>query len=189
MDVIVVLRAILYRLREGCSWRALGIFGHWRTIYGHWRRWIDLGIWEEILKKVSVRSMGTLWSIDSTNCKVHKHGHGGPKRIDNQDIGRSRGGPNTKIHALVDSRARIVDLFLSPGNRNDIPFAALLCDDAPKALRSSLTRHMTATNLSISLKPGDSGTASPRKRIAETPDQKASGDTGRGIASRTRFSA
>lgn len=48
MDIEIVLRAILYRLREGGSWRALSIFGPWSTIYGHWRRWVRMGIWEEI---------------------------------------------------------------------------------------------------------------------------------------------
>jgi transposase len=116
MEIMVVLRALLYRMRQGGSWRTLNIFGNWRTIYGHWRRWVEMGIWEQILKGVSSKAKGTLRSIDSTSCKVHKHGHGGPIHVHNQDIGRSRGGPNTKIHALVDSKRRIVDLFLSPGN-------------------------------------------------------------------------
>jgi len=134
MDIIVVLRAILYRLRQGCSWRTLCIFGNWRTIYGHWRRWVDMGIWDKMLRSLSSKAKGTLWSIDSTSCKVHKHGHGGPESIDNQDIGKSRGGPNTKIHAVVDTGHRIVDLFLSPGNRNDSIFAEMLCDDVPEGI-------------------------------------------------------
>ena len=74
---------------------------------------------------------GKLWSIDSTSCKVHKHGHGGPQGPEAQCIGRSRGGPNTKIHALVDGKGRIVFLLLSPGNRNDSIFGIDLCEPAP----------------------------------------------------------
>ena len=134
MDIMIVLRALLYRLREGGSWRALSIFGKWRTIYGHWRRWVETGIWDRMLKELSSKAKGTLWSIDSTSCKVHKHGHGGTKNVDSQDIGTSRGGPNTKIHALVETGGRIVDMFLSPGHRNDSLFAEMLCDDAPNGI-------------------------------------------------------
>ena len=37
----------------------------------------------------------------------------------NQDIGLSRGGKNTKIHALVDALGNPVALYLSAGNIND----------------------------------------------------------------------
>ena len=37
----------------------------------------------------------------------------------NQDIGLSRGGKNTKIHALVDALGNPVVLYLSAGNIND----------------------------------------------------------------------
>jgi transposase len=37
----------------------------------------------------------------------------------NQDIGLSRGGKNTKIHAVVDALGNPVKLYLTPGNTND----------------------------------------------------------------------
>ena len=37
----------------------------------------------------------------------------------NQDIGLSRGGRNTKIHAVVDALGNPIRLFLTPGNVND----------------------------------------------------------------------
>ncbi len=36
-----------------------------------------------------------------------------------QDIGVSRGGKNTKIHAVVDALGNPVTLYLTPGNEND----------------------------------------------------------------------
>ena len=131
MDILLVLRAILYRLRQGCSWRSLSIFGPWETIYGHWRRWVTMGIFNDSLTDLANNAAGTLWSIDSTSCKVHKHGHGGAEGPEIQDIGTSKGGSNTKIHALVDSKRRIVHLFLSPGNRHDSIFAKQLSEPAP----------------------------------------------------------
>ncbi|MDR3046778.1 MAG: IS5 family transposase [Bacteroidales bacterium] len=47
----------------------------------------------------------------------------GKKRAENaetnQDIGLSRGGRNTKIHAVVDALGNPIRLFLTPGNVND----------------------------------------------------------------------
>jgi transposase len=37
----------------------------------------------------------------------------------NQDIGLSRGGRNTKIHAVVDGLGNPIRLYLTPGNIND----------------------------------------------------------------------
>lgn len=117
--VEIVLQALLFRLREGCSWRALSIFAPHTTIYTRWKRWCEAGIWEKILQQLSSRAKGKLWAIDSTCAKAHKHAFGGPQGAQIQQIGKSKGGANTKIHALVDTRGRAVRLILSPGNRND----------------------------------------------------------------------
>lgn len=93
-----------------------------------------MGVFPICLSDFANGASGTLWSIDSTSCKVHKHGHGGPQGAENQDIGTSKGGPNTKIHALVDSKRRIVHLFLSPGNRHDSIFAKQLSEPAPDGI-------------------------------------------------------
>ena len=53
-----------------------------------------------------------------------------------QGIGRSRGGPTTKIHALTDGCGRAVALLLTPGNCADISAAPslLAARSAPKRL-------------------------------------------------------
>ena len=114
------MQALLFRLREGCSWRALSIFAPHTTIYTRWKIWCELGLWERLLKTLSSSAQGQLWSIDSTCIKVHKHARGGPGSPETQAIGNSRGGANTKVHAIVDTRGRPLRLILSPGNRNDI---------------------------------------------------------------------
>ena len=70
-----------------------------------------------------MKAKGKLRGIDSTSVKVHKHGFGSPLGAEFEQIGNSRGGANTKIHAVVDSRGRAIKLLLSPGNRNDILYA------------------------------------------------------------------
>jgi len=53
-----------------------------------------------------------------------------------QAIGRSRGGPTTKIHALTDGCGRAVALLLTPGNSADISAAPglLAARSAPRRL-------------------------------------------------------
>ena len=111
---------MLYRLREGCSWRALSIFAPHTTIYTRWKQWCQQGLWDQMLSQLAARGQGQLWSIDSTSIKVHKHGFGGAESPEKQAIGRSRGGPNTKLHALVDTRGRALRVLLTPGQFHDL---------------------------------------------------------------------
>lgn len=131
VPIEIIIEAILFRLREGCSWRALSIFAPYTTIYTRWKQWCEQGIWEEIHEIVATRSKafkGKLWGIDSTSVKVHKHAFGGPQGADYQMIGKSRGGANTKIHALVDGKGRMLRLIGTAGNRHDLIGAFDLVD-------------------------------------------------------------
>ena len=69
---------------------------------------------------------------------------GGGGSLQNQAMGRSRGGANTKINALVDTRGRPLRLILSAGQRNDIWQPRIWWPARPGA-PSWLTRPMTAT--------------------------------------------
>src|SRR5437016_14315926 len=43
-----------------------------------------------------------------------------------QAVGRSRGGRNTKIHALADARGRLIAILLTAGEAHDCPIAKRL---------------------------------------------------------------
>jgi len=44
-----VVNAIFYRADNGIKWRNLPAdFPAWQTVYGYVRRWVKLGIWEQI---------------------------------------------------------------------------------------------------------------------------------------------
>ena len=44
----------------------------------------------------------------------------------NQAVGRSRGGRNTKIHALADAKGRLIAILLTAGEAHDCPVAERL---------------------------------------------------------------
>lgn len=50
-----------------------------------------------------------------------------------QEIGRSRGGPSTKIHAVVDALGNPVRIALSPGQRHEMTLAYDLLGDITDA--------------------------------------------------------
>lgn len=98
----------------------MSIFAPHTTIYTRWKQWCQSGLWERLLQALATSAKGQLWSIDSTCVKVHKHARGGGGTPEKQAIGKSRGGANTKVHALVDTKGRALRLLLSAGHRHDI---------------------------------------------------------------------
>jgi transposase len=112
--------AMIYVLRTGCAWRAVPPdFGPWGTVYSRWRLWCSKGVWEKILKYLARGRTGALRFIDSTHLKVHQDAHGGCGGKELQAIGKSRGGLNSKLHAVVDGKGRLVRASLTPGNVHD----------------------------------------------------------------------
>ena len=67
-------------------------------------------------------------SIDSTCIKVHESANGGGKTED-KAVGRTRGGLNTKLHAIVDGLGNPVEFLLSAGNDNDCVHAIELLEN------------------------------------------------------------
>ena len=60
-------------------------------------------------------------------CQGAPFGFGGQKRGEHkQAIGRSRGGRNTKIHALADAKGRLLSILLPGGEVHDCPPAKRL---------------------------------------------------------------
>src|SRR5664279_3577551 len=56
----------------------------------------------------------------------HWHGGAGGKGEQKQAVGRSRGGRNTKIHALADAKGRLIAILLTGGEAHDCPIAERL---------------------------------------------------------------
>lgn len=117
----VVLNGILWILRSGARWRDLPArYGNWNSVYHKFRQWISAGLFEKILRALNfATNKYSLVQIDSTFCKVHKHGLGACKILGEQAIGVSRGGYNTKIHALVNEYFQLIGVVLTGGQIHD----------------------------------------------------------------------
>lgn len=119
-----MVEGMIYLVRVGCPWRDLPeLFGSWKGVYTRWRRWAQSGLWHAILCFLARQAEGCLRAIDSTFLKVHQHGANPAGGQEAQAMGRTKGGLNTKLHAVVDGRGRAVALLLSAGQVSDVKMA------------------------------------------------------------------
>lgn len=118
-----VVEAILYRLREGCRWRALPHdFSPYDSVHDHWQGWQKRGVWQQTVPVLNVRWRETKLErsrraprhaiLDSQSIKTAAEGeargfHGG-KKIK----GRSR-------HVAVDSQGTLLAVHVTAANASD----------------------------------------------------------------------
>lgn len=116
-----MLSGIFYVLRTGIPWRDLpAAFGPWSSVYTRFRRWCASGLFARMLAIVAKDADGELRHLDCSHIKLHQDGTNPPGGQAVQAIGRTKGGINTKLAAIVDSLGRAVALGLAAGQRHDL---------------------------------------------------------------------
>lgn len=123
-----VISGILHVLKSGCRWcDCPREYGPPTTIYNRFVRWARRGVWERLFREHAARGRSDeTQMIDSTHIKAHRSASGGKGGEQKQAIGRSRGGRNTKIHAVADAKGRLLSILLTGGEAHDCPFAERL---------------------------------------------------------------
>ena len=122
----MMVEGMLYRMRVGCPWRDLpSEFGVWNSIYQKFNRWSEKNKLLKIFKSL-VQNPDCEWEfMDGSFVKAHQHCHGAAGN-ENQAIGRSRGGNNTKIHMIVESYGLPLAFELTGGEVHDAKIAPAL---------------------------------------------------------------
>jgi transposase len=150
----IVLESILFVLTEGCSLRAIDRpQARWNSVYQYFRRWCLRGTLQKVLTQFGPELAPGWHFLDSTHVKVHADGSNPAGGQALQAMGRTKGGLNTKIHALVNVRSQALVIALSGGNQADISLANELTECLPegstligdKAYDSSTLRQTAAT--------------------------------------------
>lgn len=123
-----MVNGILWVLRAGAPWRDLpeDRFGPWSSVYCRFRRWIVQGVWDKVLAELSKDVDMENVMIDATIVRAHQDATGARKQAGPQAIGRSRGGPTTKIHTSVDGLGNPLRMLLTQGQAHDITEAPAL---------------------------------------------------------------
>jgi transposase len=119
-----VISGIVHVLKSDCRWcDCPPEYGSSTTIYNRFVRWAERGIREDLFRELAGNGRSTdTQMIDSTHVKAHPSAAGG-KGGQKHAIGRSRGGRNTKIHALADAKGRLIAILLTGGEAHDCPVA------------------------------------------------------------------
>ncbi|MFC3314883.1 IS5 family transposase [Falsigemmobacter intermedius] len=132
-----VLSGIIFINRNGLRWRdAPAEYGPAKTLYNRWKRWGDMGVFARMMLGLAEADADpSTLMIDATYLKAHRTASslrpqkGGRERL----IGRTKGGLNTKLHALTDRDGRPLRFFLSAGQVSDYTGAAAMLSSFPEA--------------------------------------------------------
>jgi transposase len=128
----IVLRGILIVLSQGCKWRAIdGPDAAWNSVYQYYRRWTRQGIFTQLFVQIELPLQGSQRFVDSTHVKLHRCASNPCGGQASQAMGRTKGGMNTKIHAVVDQAGHPIRLLLSAGNDADISHAQIITAEIP----------------------------------------------------------
>lgn len=128
-DNRTMLNEMVWIARSGIPWRDLPEhYGPWNSVYSRFRKWIDDEILDNIFRVISFETELYELSLNATIVQAHQHSAGAKKGTLNE-IGHSRGGASSKIHATVDAYGYPVYLILSEGQRHDINFVVPLLEN------------------------------------------------------------
>ncbi|WP_373303848.1 IS5 family transposase [Streptomyces cavourensis] len=127
-----VIDAIAFKYRTGTPWVDLPEhFGSWKGAHNRLRKWAADGTWEKVFTALLARAdaegdLDWIVSVDSTIVRAHQHAAGarqkGPRSASRDHaLGRSRGGPTTKVHLAADGRCRPPAFVLTSGQAGDAP--------------------------------------------------------------------
>ncbi len=90
-----------------------GCRGPCTTCYTRFIRWRHAGVWDHALAVISRYAGADFKMIDRTTVRAHQH-VASIKNAADRNLGRSRGGLTTKIHAVVDAKGFPIRLVLTP---------------------------------------------------------------------------
>ncbi|MDE1987757.1 MAG: IS5 family transposase [Alphaproteobacteria bacterium] len=131
-----VISGIIFVIRNGLRWRdAPKDYGPHKTIYNRFIRWSRLGVFNRIFAELSAKGgKPDRLMIDATHLKAHRTAASLLKKgLFPRRIGRTKGGLNSKLHAVCDERGRPQVMLLSEGQMSDYKGAALMLEALPPA--------------------------------------------------------
>jgi transposase len=96
-------------------------YGKWNSVWRCYRRWCGSGLWNELLLKLveEFEELDRLRILDTTFIKCHQDAARSPQSAEEQKFGKTKGGRNTKVSAVVNGKGLAIALLLVPGNESD----------------------------------------------------------------------
>ncbi|WP_246525334.1 IS5 family transposase [Thalassovita aquimarina] len=131
------LSGIIFINRNGLRWCDAPMeYGPAKTLYNRCKRWSEMGVFARIFEGLASEAANQKTiMIDATYLKAHRTASSlrGKKGGRGRLIGRTKGGMNTKLHAVTDTNGRPLRFFMTAGQVSDYTGAAALLGGLPKA--------------------------------------------------------
>lgn len=118
-----VLSGIIFINCNGLRWRdAPEAYGPHKTLCSRWKRWSEKGIFARMMAGFAAghaEEKTVMIDVTYRERLIERRPAWPPKRGRGRLIGRTKGGMNTKLHAICDSHGRPPDLFITAGQVSD----------------------------------------------------------------------
>ncbi len=143
-----IVSGIVYVFRTGLqSKSAPPDYDPHKTLYNRFVRWSRLGVFDRIFAAlVEEASVPARRIINSTHLKAQRTAASLLEKGAPRCIGRTKGGLNSKLHAVCDGHCRPVVMMLNERQTNDHKGAALLLPVFPPASELLVIADTTATD-------------------------------------------
>lgn len=128
------MSGIWWILVTGAPWNQLPEkYGKWNSVYRFHNRWSKRGVFGKMIEKTVEAKVGVtdkIRAIDGTHIKVHQDACHFGQSPEEQGFGKTKGGRNSKLNALVNGRGKLIRLKLVQGNESDMKSACEVIGNA-----------------------------------------------------------
>ena len=131
IDFRATLDGLWWILRTGSMWNQLPPrFGKWNSVYRCHLRWAKEGLWNKVFALVKEFPIpDRVVSIDATHIKAHQDACRYKGNPQDQGLGKTKGGRNSKLNVMVDEDGEALAILLLPGNEHEVLSAPQLLGD------------------------------------------------------------
>lgn len=120
------LDGIWWILCTGSQWNQLPEkYGKFDSIGRCFRRWCQAGLWPWVLAQLEADrpDLRIALCIDASHAKAHQDATRSSLTAEEQALGKTKGGRNSKVHAIVNLAGLLVNCFIRPGNEHEMKTA------------------------------------------------------------------
>lgn len=119
------MSGIWWVLVTGSQWNQLPErYGKWNSVYRFHNRWAKRGVFKRMVEETARAANADEFKIiDATHIKVHQDACHFSQTAEQQGFGKTKGGRNSKLSVVTNSKGKMVNLKLVPGNESDMKSA------------------------------------------------------------------